>query len=138
MSQAFSASDPEPVPSAPRRPVSVPNLSSSDPYAVLGLVRGASPREVKRAYFDLVRQYPPEEHADTFKIIRAAYERLRTPEVQAETNLFLFQPPSPWQPRKRRSKLDLSVHTQDIELLLQQGSDLARTDFRQDYRPVHL
>ncbi len=32
-----------------------PNLTSSDPYAVLGLVRGGSPREIKRAYCDLVR-----------------------------------------------------------------------------------
>ena len=38
-----------------------PNLTSSDPYAVLGVMRGASLREVKRAYFDLVRQYPPEQ-----------------------------------------------------------------------------
>ena len=63
-----------------------PNLTSSDPYAVLGLVRGASPREIKRAYFDLVRQYPPEEHPDAFKLIRAAYEKLRTAGVKAETD----------------------------------------------------
>jgi curved DNA-binding protein CbpA len=116
----------------------VPNLTSSDPYAVLGLVRGASPREIKRAYFGLVRQYPPEQHPDTFKLIRAAYEKLRTTDVKAETDLFLFQPPAPWEPRKRKSKIDLDVHAEDIWLLLQQHGDLGRTDFKSDYRPVKL
>jgi curved DNA-binding protein CbpA len=114
------------------------NLTSSDPYAVLGLVRGASPREIKRAYFDLVRQYPPEQHPDAFKLIRAAYEKLRTADAKAETDLFLFQPPSPWGPRKRRGKIDLDVHAEDIWLLLQQHGDLGRTDFKSDYRPVKL
>jgi curved DNA-binding protein CbpA len=115
-----------------------PNLTSSDPYAVLGLVRGASPREVKRAYFDLVRQYPPEERPDAFKLIRVAYEKLRTADAKAETDLFLFQSPSPWEPRKRRGKLDLDFHAEDIWLLLQQSSDLGGADFKSDYRPVQL
>lgn len=121
-----------------RRRAQTPNLTSSDPYAVLGLVRGASPREIKRAYFDLVRQYAPEEHPDAFKLIRAAYEKLRTADVKAETDLFLFQPPPPWEPRKRRRKLDLAVHPEDVWLLLQQHGDLGRTDFKADYRPVRL
>jgi curved DNA-binding protein CbpA len=116
----------------------LPNLTSSDPYAVLGLMRGASPREIKRAYFELVRQYPPEQQPDTFKIIRAAYEKLRTAEVKAETDLFLFQPPPQWEPRKRRKKLDLEVHAEDVWLLLQQYGDLGRTDFQADYTPVKL
>jgi curved DNA-binding protein CbpA len=124
--------------SAPRRHGRTPNLASADPYAVLGLMRGASPREIKRAYFELVREYPPEENPDTFKIIRAAYERLRQPDVKAETDLFLFQPPSPWEPRKRRRKLDLEVHAEDIELLLRQHGELGQTDFSSDYRQVRL
>lgn len=119
-------------------PGRTPNLTSSDPYAVLGLVRGASPREIKRAYFDLVRQYPPEQHPDTFKLIRAAYERLRTVDAKAETDLFLFQPPSPWEPRKRKGKIDLDFHAEDVWLMLQQHGDLGRTDFKSDCRPVKL
>ncbi len=121
-----------------RRTARTPNLTSSDPYAVLGLVRGASPREIKRAYFELVRQYAPEEHPDTFKLIRAAYEKLRTADAKAETDLFLFQPPPPWEARKRRRKLDLAVHSEDIWALLQEHGDLERTDFTADYRPVKL
>ena len=133
----FSGTDPGRE-SAPRSRERTSNLTSSDPYAVLGLMRGASPREIKRAYFDLVRQYPPEEHPDAFKLIRAAYEKLRTADVKAETDLFLFQPPSPWKPRKRRRKLDLEVHSEDIWSLLQEHGDLGRRDFESDYRPVKL
>ncbi|MCP4540821.1 MAG: J domain-containing protein [Chloroflexi bacterium] len=133
----FSTSEAEQEPTS-RRSARAPNLTSSDPYAVLGLVRGASPREIKRAYFDLVRQYAPEEHPDAFKLIRAAYEKLRTSDVKAETDLFLFQPPPPWEPRKRRRKLDLAIHLEDIWMLLQEHGDLGRTDFTADHRPIRL
>jgi curved DNA-binding protein CbpA len=139
MTMTDSLSDPNP---AQRRDTSgrgrQPNLASTDPYAVLGLMRGASLREIKRAYFSLVREYSPEEHPDTFKIIRAAYEKLRLTDVKAETDLFLFQSPAPWTPRKRKSKLDLEVHFEDIVWLLQQHGDLGQTDFRDDYKRVHL
>jgi len=115
-----------------------PDLTSSDPYAVLGLTRGSSPREIKRAYFDLVRQYPPEERPEVFKMIRAAYEKLRTADVKAETDLFLFQPPTPWEPRKRKGKLDLDFHPEDLWLLLGEHGDLGRTDFKSDYKPIRL
>lgn len=115
-----------------------PNLTSSDPYAVLGLMRGAAPREVKRAYFDLVREYPPENDPQTFKVIRAAYEKLRTAEMRTETDLFLFQPPAEWAPRKRKGKLDLTIHPEDVWTLLQKRGDLGRADFKDDYRSVKI
>jgi curved DNA-binding protein CbpA len=115
-----------------------PNLASSDPYAVLGLTRGASPRQIKRAYFDLVRDYSPENHPEPFKVIRGAYEKLRRADVREETDLFLFQPPCPWESRGRRGSIDLDVHAEDVWALLQNHGDLGRTDFREDYRPVRL
>jgi curved DNA-binding protein CbpA len=120
----------------PSRPA--PDFASSDPYAVLGLARGASPREIKRAYFDLVREYPPETNAATFKQIRAAYEKLRSTEAKVETDLFLFQPPSEWEPRRRRAKLALDFQAEDVWLLLRNRGDLARASFTQDYRHVQL
>lgn len=128
--------NPEEMPAVP--PQRQANLESSDPYAVLGLPRAASPREIKRAYFELVRQHPPEEDAQAFKVIRAAYEKLRTAESQAQTDLLLFHPPASWEPRKRRGKMDLEVHAEDIWLLLQRYGDLGQTGFEQDYRPVSL
>jgi curved DNA-binding protein CbpA len=122
----------------PERSVPQPNLSSSDPYAVLGLKRGAALREVKRAYFALVRHYPPEEQPDAFKLIRAAYEKLRTGETKAETDLFLFRPPTPWQPRKRPGRLDLRFDLADLYLYLQTAGGDGQTDPRNDFRPIRL
>ncbi len=115
-----------------------PNLTSHDPYAVLGLLRGATDREVKRAYFELVRAYPPEEKPDAFKLIRAAYEKLRTAEAKSETDLFLFQPPPPWEPRRRLPKLNLEFQPDVLWLLLQQHGDLGQLDHHSDFRTINV
>lgn len=114
------------------------DLSSNDPYAVLGLQRGAELRQVKRAYFRLVREYPPEEQPEAFKRLRAAYEKLRTAEAKAETDLFLFQPAYEWEPRKRRSSLELEVDVGDVYRYLRSLGDLGREEFQDDTRPVRL
>jgi curved DNA-binding protein CbpA len=115
-----------------------PDLESNDPYAVLGLERGATRREVKRAYFRLVREYPPETEPEAFKRLRGAYEKLRTADTKAETDLFLFRPPYPWEARKRRRHLDLEVHAEDALRLLEHYGDLGRTEFPEDFRPVKI
>lgn len=45
-------------------------------YKILGLKPGASTAEIKRAYFKLVRQFPPEKDPERFQQIRRAYEDL--------------------------------------------------------------
>jgi|GEM_PF-5883988 len=45
-------------------------------YQVLGVEKDADERTIKKAYFTLVRKYPPETHAEEFKRIREAYEVL--------------------------------------------------------------
>ena len=119
-----------------KAPARQANLNSADPYAVLGLERRAAPSEVKRAYFELVRQYSPETNPEAFKRIRSAYEKLNNPEKKTETDLFLFQPPPPWEGRKRRRKLDLDFDPQDIWLLLQGQGDLGRSTFEEDFRAI--
>lgn len=121
-----------------QRPGPQADLQSSDPYAVLGLERGATLREVKRAYFSLVRDHPPEDDPEAFKIIRAAYEKLRNPDVKSETDLFLFQAPYPWEPRKRRPHLDLDVHTEDVLVLLKQALLKSPDDYKDDYKTIRL
>ena len=46
-------------------------------YEILGLTPDATPAEVKKAYFRLVRQYTPEKSPDMFQKIRRAYDVLK-------------------------------------------------------------
>ncbi len=84
-----------------------------DPYVVLGIARDVDQDDIKRAYFEQVRAHPPETDPDRFKTIRAAYEKLRTPERRAQTDIFLLQPPPPM-PNRRMPTFDLTVHREDI------------------------
>jgi curved DNA-binding protein CbpA len=107
-----------------------------NPYAVLGLDRRASDAEIKRAYFRLVRDFPPEREPEKFQEIRAAYESLRTPESRARADLFVLQPP-PALPRRRRGKQDLDVHAEDvINLALELA--LAQISMHEDFHEPEL
>ena len=81
-----------------------------DPYRVLAIDRRASEAEIKRAYFQLVRQFPPEKAPEKFQEIRAAYDQLRTPESKAQVDLFLIQPP-PAVPKRRRARESRQGHS---------------------------
>ena len=105
-----------------------------NPYTVLGLSAGASMLDIKRAYFQLVRQHPPENDPDGFRRIRAAYEALRTPAARAATDRGLIHPPPDALIPKRIPPLDLGFHPQDRWIEARQHSDLERTDFHADFR----
>lgn len=110
----------------------------SDPYAVLGLTRSATAAEIKQAYFALVRAHPPEQDQDTFKRVRAAYERLREPERRAETEMLLVEEwPAP-QRRRRVPELDLTLHDEDVFAAARALTDLDRTDWREYDKQVTL
>ena len=103
-----------------------------DPYGVLGLDRQASEAEIKRAYFQLVRQFSPERAPEKFREIRTAYEQLRDPENRARLGLFLLQPPPPL-PKQRRPNYDLSVHVEDLLTL---AMELVRTPMQDDFSDI--
>ncbi len=127
-------------PGAPETKRRQPDLRPgvTDPYAVLGLSQSADQDEVRAAYFALVRQHPPEGDPETFKRIRAAYDRLRTAQRRAETDLFMLQPPPPWQPPRRQPKADTSLRRAEVLAAARAWSDLERDDFRDDFRPVEI
>ena len=64
-------------------------------YRILGLAPGADKKEVKRAYFKLVRQFSPEKDPERFQEIRGAYERL-TQEEDAPEKLNFKIPDEPF------------------------------------------
>lgn len=114
--------------------------NTGDPYSVLGLKRGASHEEIRRAYFRKVREHPPETDPETFKAIRAAYEQLRSAEQRTVTDLYLLQAPPPWEPPKRQhpARFDLHLHPQELLAAAKAFTDFARDSFRDDYKPVRL
>lgn len=59
--------------SAPRLPENL-NEWPDDPYAILGVHYGIDPRELRRAYTQLIRTYKPEQFPEHFRRIREAYE----------------------------------------------------------------
>lgn len=52
-------------------------------YQILDLTQAATPEEIKRAYYRLVRLHPPEKDPEKFKAIRSAYETLSDPKARA-------------------------------------------------------
>ena len=107
-----------------------------DPYTALGLSRTASAFDIKKAYFSAVRNHPPETDPAGFQRIRAAYDALRTPETRAATDRGLIQPAPPFTAPRHLPPLDLSVHAEDCWLDARRETDLERTDFRADFRPI--
>ncbi len=106
------------------------------PYEVLGLGRRAGLAEIKRAYFKMVREHPPEEDPEQFKKIRNAYEQLKSPEQRAAIDMFLLQPP-PALNGISKGKYDLSVHPEDmIQLALELR--LAELSFEKDFREPEI
>lgn len=114
------------------------NQPYSDPYAVLGVERSASPAELKQAYFARVRAHPPERDPATFKRIRAAYEQLRDPAARAETDLQLLERwPTPTSQR-RPPALDQRVQPEDVIAAARAVAGLHRSDWREHFRKVEL
>ncbi|MBV7334246.1 J domain-containing protein [Chloroflexi bacterium TSY] len=103
-----------------------------DPYEVLEIERRSDDATIKRAYFQMVRQHPPEKDPEKFQQIRAAYEKLRTPDIRSITDLFLLQPPPPL-PKRRRPKYDLDVHLEDLVVL---AMEMIKTPMEQDFREL--
>ncbi len=60
------------------------SIHSSNFYEVLGIDRASDERTVKKAYFTLVRKYPPETHPEEFKKLREAYEVLSDAESRKQ------------------------------------------------------
>lgn len=112
---------------------------SDDPFSVLEVERNATAEDVRRAYFRLVRQNPPEAHPEEFKRIRAAYETLRSPLRRAELALMAFGG------LPTEVDLDLVAQASEVDefnavtalLAVELSvSDLARSDFPEDFTAI--
>lgn len=74
-------------------------MAKRDYYEVLGVARGASPKEIRNAYRKLARKYHPDVNPNDksaeakFKEINEAYEVLSDPEKRKQYDLFGHQGP---------------------------------------------
>ena len=118
------------------------NTSPHDPYAVLGLATGATPEQIKTAYFARVREHPPERDPEGFKRIRAAYEQLRDPARRRDAELLRVQawPEPALECLFAEAAADAAqasrLEPADVIAAARAVSDLARRDFREDFREV--
>lgn len=55
-----------------------------DFYMILGIEKTASNKEIKKAYVQKIRQFPPDQYPEEFKEIRKAYETLNDPKMRLE------------------------------------------------------
>ena len=111
--------------------------SMVNPFDVLGVDEAASDADVKKAYFQMVRQFTPEKHAEQFKQIREAYDLLKDPSHRLEAEVFSFAKPSS-EPVAEAAEvppiqLDGEVFLAWMKRTL---TDLERTDFTSDFNEV--
>lgn len=59
-------------------------MTKTQSYEILGVSRDADEKEIKKAYFKLVRQFSPEKDPEKFKEIREAYEYLSQEHMEKE------------------------------------------------------
>lgn len=64
------------------------------PFDILGVAEETSDAEIKKAYLQKVRQYPPERAPEQFQTIRAAFEAIQTQPQRLKYQLFHNEPPS--------------------------------------------
>ena len=108
-----------------------------NPFDVLSVDEDASDADVKKAYFQMVRQFTPEKHAERFKQIREAYDLLKDPSQRLEARVFSFMKPSS---APDSEGIELPPIQLDGNVFLawmkQNLTDLERTDFTSDFNEV--
>lgn len=62
-------------------------MAEASAYAILGVPKGSSDEEIKRAYVEMVKKYDPERHTERFMVIQAAYNRLKSIEHRAKEDI---------------------------------------------------
>jgi curved DNA-binding protein CbpA len=70
----------------------VPQLPEVDPHSILGISKDSGEEEIRRAYLEKIRQYPPDRSPEEFERIRDAYAVLNNPLHRMRAQLFSVDP----------------------------------------------
>jgi len=65
-------------------------MADRNAYAILGLQKGASEQEIKKAFVNLVKKYDPEVHTERYMTIQDAYNKLKDPKKRAQVDVLTF------------------------------------------------
>lgn len=68
---------------------------TEDPEMILGVEANASSEEIRAAYLDKVKQFPPERDPEKFEKIRDAYQLMCDPRSRAKRLFFSRGPETP-------------------------------------------
>lgn len=60
----------------------------ANPYTVLGVPADATDEQIRKRYLELIRQFPPEHHAEQFSRVRAAYEKIKDLDARVRHRLY--------------------------------------------------
>jgi tetratricopeptide (TPR) repeat protein len=88
----------------------------TDYYKILELKPGASAGDIKKAYFKLVRKFPPEKAPDKFRQIRDAYEALKEQAENPEESGPSFAPPKDRLARKALEQVKFCMSKEEYSL----------------------
>jgi len=103
-------------------------MQYKDYYAILGLARGASDEQIKRAYRKLARKYHPDVSKEAgaeekFKEVAEAYQTLKDPDKRAAYDQLgshrsgeEFRPPPDWQQHWQGSAGDAPFSAEQMDL----------------------
>jgi len=98
-----------------------------DYYEILGLESSASKVEIKKAYFKLVRKYPPDRYEAEFMKIREAYETLSNEKTRIEydsiNNLSTIMKENYNFVRKQLGEGDISGAIKNLEKMIKMSPD---------------
>jgi len=109
------------------------NKKMHNPFELLGVDEAASSGDIKKAYFQKVRQYTPEKHAEKFKQIREAYDTLKDSECRLEAEVFNFIRPQQFSATEDSNSEFLFLNDKVfLSWFRENYTDLERTDFTDD------
>jgi len=94
-----------------------PHMPDGDPHSILGIAKDAGEAEVRRAYLEKIRQFPPDRSPEEFERIRDVYTILSDPLQRTRAQLFSVDP--------EQSLVDLAAHLENKRNFIGPGPWLA-------------